>query len=277
MDTELIHTSINCKDIIFEGTIVSLNDDDVSRIILGSIISDMGMYSTVYNVIYKGEKMALKHIYDKNGEEFGFNTFSPENIEKEICIMNFISDKGMSPKLHGYYRTEMGYMILMDKIEGMSGEETVQMYACKDEYVGIVHTLLKGLEISLTLNRVYGIHHGDFHLGNFIVDGNNVYIIDFGISEKYQNEQFVKNVLTKDLGPYRSMMYEYIFSDYSRIFNLSSVEVEAKSIDNINDVIMKNGLDQVDFWANMYRDYMEKDSKIISIEEVVSLVRELFI
>jgi Kae1-associated kinase Bud32 len=119
-----------------------------------------------------GSKAVVKFIRDK------------ENKGEEYRIMKLLSSKGIKvPRVLDYQEVDMVFvgerfteMIIMEYIAG----DDLRRNFSKEETKKIALQMLNLVE------KVYktGYQHGDIHSGNFIWDGKELTLIDFGCSYK---------------------------------------------------------------------------------------------
>ena len=142
-----------------------------------------GSFGTIFNVKYKGEKMALKSFYYP----------SVISTEERLKIIDFANNKEKFSNSLIIPRYVVGdnneiKKYLTEKVDGNSFSH----YKNAD----IKEKLFMLRKAKNVINKMHeqGIIHGELHLGNMLYDGENVYIIDFDQSQygnyKLSNDEY---------------------------------------------------------------------------------------
>jgi RIO-like serine/threonine protein kinase len=182
---------------------------------------------------------------------------------------------------------------MMKKLESMKGDTEGELYKLfMDVY-----------EMILFIHKK-GITHGDTHLNNFMIQGNKMFVIDFGLSEYLngQTERKRNENIRKDfellVGDFRHILedisHAHLVKTNERLpatkYNhiqtiISNVIDSARRIMNIppeynsplrSDVVSKAALEK---FEGLYKKKMEKFEKITGsggdIDEIEELIEEL--
>lgn len=160
---------------------------------LGEIMGERSASGVIYNTkcgsdakyIYK----QVSYIRPVEQLRIGYINTTDEEFIRECDIQMDMASHGLSPKIHQIFTGENWGGIIMDMIRGVTVKRWIldQLVNHPDTADKNVYDMLTQVIKMIEIIHSYGITHGDTHLNNFMISGDKLLVIDFGLS-KYINE-----------------------------------------------------------------------------------------
>ena len=183
-----------------------------------------------YNIIEQlgsvGKEGTTFLVEDRNGEQYAMKTFSKQKSNKNLLneseYQKQVASYGIAPNIK--YVDETNKYIVMEKldknlfdiIKKHDGEipETIQRKIIK---------LIKKMDET-------GIFHGDPNPANFMMKGNNIYMIDFGFARKIDDKLIRKYETNK---PNQKFMILGLILKLKEIYQDYNPNIEYKILSNV--------------------------------------------
>ena len=183
-----------------------------------------------YNIIEQlgsvGKEGTTFLVEDRNGEQYAMKTFSKQKSNKNLLneseYQKQVASHGIAPNIK--YVDETNKYIVMEKldknlfdiIKKHNGEipETIQRKIIK---------LIKKMDET-------GIFHGDPNPANFMMKGNNMYMIDFGFARKIDDKLIRKYETNK---PNQKFMILGLILKLKEIYQDYNPNIEYKILSNV--------------------------------------------
>ena len=179
-----IYQKENIGDCKCDSWLIYKDEDDINmdKFMTGDMIGK-GLYGKVFDLCDKDDMKDCKYVikFDKNG----YNC-------NEISIQIFLGKTGIAPKIYEVWRClntkkkTVHSIIVMEKcdislMDLLTSKELCDYY--QNRYGrDIINNLFRKLIKSLREINDSDIIHNDNHLGNFMIKGDDIKIIDFGLS-----------------------------------------------------------------------------------------------
>lgn len=147
-----------------------------------NIIKELG--SGAFGVVYKAE-----HIKSKKMMAIKIENKDVSRLSYEYNIYNGLKNKPGIPKIYSFYQMKDKNILIMDYL----GPSLEDLFEFSNYKFGVKTVLMVAIQI---LNRIEDLHntgyiHRDIKPENFLIGTgkkkNRIYMIDFGLSKKYQN------------------------------------------------------------------------------------------
>ena len=183
-----------------------------------------------YNIIEQlgsvGKEGTTFLVEDRNGEQYAMKTFSKQKSNKNLLneseYQKQVASYGIAPNIK--YVDETNKYIVMEKldknlfdiIKKHDGEipETIQRKIIK---------LIKKMDET-------GIFHGDPNPANFMMKGNNMYMIDFGFARKI-DDKLIRKYETNQ--PNQKFMILGLILKLKEIYQDYNPNIEYKILSNV--------------------------------------------
>ena len=172
-------------------------------------------YERCYQLGDKGKEGTTYLVKDKSGREYAMKTFRREKssatLKKEYLLQKNASKKGIAPRVYDY--DTVSKYIVMERMDRHLYEDI------KKKGVLTKKNQERILEIFDKLDEAK-VFHGDANILNYMIKGEDIYIIDFGFSKEITDE------LLKKLKTNRP---NYHLMTIGLILKLKELENEGKS------------------------------------------------
>jgi tRNA A-37 threonylcarbamoyl transferase component Bud32 len=167
-DTRLI-----IRDVIEDNDCTVLKDKPKRVFTVRSNVIDKGSTSDIYETCEKDECHYIAKVIKKIKD-----SKEPNFLNEALCQIK-AAKLGLAAMIYEVWNCKDTIMLIMDKIPG----ETLEIYLSKTTIDDNTkrHIVQKAFMALDELHQI-GMIHGDSHMNNFMVEGNDIFFIDFGDS-----------------------------------------------------------------------------------------------
>jgi len=141
-------------------------------------LESKGRYNLITQLGSKGKEGTTFHVKNKRGDEFAMKTFakskSSNTLQKEAYYQSQAAKHGIAPKIKEINETEK--FIVMDKLDRNLFD------IIKKNNGEIPEHFQKEIINVISKMDQTGVFHGDPNPANFMIKGNNMYMIDYGFA-----------------------------------------------------------------------------------------------
>lgn len=149
-----------------------------------------------------------------SGDVITKSVFTKAEFKNEVRALNILKDETWAPRLVSYDKDEQ--TITMSFVSGITLKEYVALHTTFFEHMKIMILIIKAL---VNLHDKHKLMHLDLHIRNILVDGDDVYIIDFGNSLKKTNKTITfayQKFIIEEVGTRNLIDLKYLLSDLEK-------------------------------------------------------------
>lgn len=110
--------------------------------------------------------------------------FEKEDYTRELVALNILQKFSFVPKIYDNFEHEGMYIIIMSKMKGISLYNWI-----KTKSIDEICIVYNKIQDQIKMVHEKGVTHGDPHDNNILVNEDDIYFIDFGMANMYNNNK----------------------------------------------------------------------------------------
>lgn len=172
---------------------------------------------------YQGSVYKLNNSNCVKIEISNFNSYAIENFNNEYYISKLCGKYNISPKIYkkkifyNKFNSKLIKLIYMEYIDGLTLYDFIEKYKPSIKKIENINRIINK---KINILHKIGFLHQDLHKGNIMIHNNknkiiNIYIIDFGFSEKINNRNRI--IFENNYGYKQNLLNYFIYKKYINI------------------------------------------------------------